>query len=202
MRLPNAAHESRPWRIHELTHDFRLEDVWELPTPGGPDDFPRLVQGIVSGDPSHGSSRVARALFSIRWRLGELFGWDGPDTGLGSRVPTLRDRLPADLRDAPSGPAFDALPFTPLYLIDDEFAAEIANRTMHGIMHLGWVPDGTGGYHGQMAVYVKPNGLFGTAYMATIRPFRHLIVYPPIIRQIGRTWQAGTPSASRLGAPT
>jgi hypothetical protein len=202
MRLPNAAHESRPWRIHELTHDFRLEDVWELPTPGGPDDFPRLVQGIVSGDPSHGSSRVARALFSIRWRLGELLGWDGPDTGLGSRVPTLRDRLPADLRDAPSGPAFDALPFTPLYLTDDEFAAEIANRTMHGIMHLGWVPDGTGGYHGQMAVYVKPNGLFGTAYMATIRPFRHLIVYPPILRQIGRTWQAGTPSASRLGAPT
>jgi hypothetical protein len=176
--------------------------VWELPTPGGPDDFPRLVQGIVSGDPSHGSSRVARALFSIRWRLGELLGWDGPDTGLGSRVPTLRDRLPADLRDAPSGPAFDALPFTPLYLIDDEFAAEIANRTMHGIMHLGWVPDGTGGYHGQMAVYVKPNGLFGTAYMATIRPFRHLIVYPPIMRQIGRAWQAGTPSASRLGAPT
>jgi Protein of unknown function (DUF2867) len=202
MRLPNAAHESRPWRIHELTHDFRLEDVWELPTPGGPDDFPRLVQGIVSGDPSHGSSRVARALFSIRWRLGELLGWDGPDTGLGSRVPTLRDRLPADLCDAPSGPAFDALPFTPLYLIDDEFAAEIANRTMHGIMHLGWVPDGTGGYHGQMAVYVKPNGLFGTAYMATIRPFRHLIVYPPVMRQIGRTWQAGTPSASRLGAPT
>ena len=202
MRLPNTAHTSRPWRIHELTRDFRLEDVWALPTPGGPDDFPRLVQGIASGDPSHGSSRVVRALFSIRWKIGELLCWDGPDTGLGSRVPTLRDRLPVDLRDASSGPAFDALPFTPLYLIDDEFAAEIANRTMHGVMHLGWVPDGTGGYHGQMAVYVKPNGLLGTAYMATIRPFRHLIVYPPIMRQIGRTWQASTPSASRLGAPT
>ena len=24
--------------------DFRLEDVWALPTPGGPDDFPRLVR--------------------------------------------------------------------------------------------------------------------------------------------------------------
>ena len=135
-----------------------------------------------------------------------MLGWDGPDTGLGSRVPTLRDRLPLDLRDAPSGPDFDALPFTPLYLIDDEFAAEIANRTMHGVMHLGWVPDGTGGYHGQMAVYVRPNGLFGTGYMAAIRPFRHLIVYPPIMRQIGRTWRAGTRSgtrsASRLGAPT
>ncbi|MDF2703344.1 MAG: hypothetical protein K0S10_2290, partial [Rubrobacteraceae bacterium] len=31
MRLPNTAHTSRPWRIHELTRDFRLEDVWALP---------------------------------------------------------------------------------------------------------------------------------------------------------------------------
>jgi hypothetical protein len=196
MRLPKTAHESRPWRIHGLTHDFRLEDVWELPTPGGPHDFRRLVQGIVSGDLSKGSSRVVRALFAIRWKIGELLGWDGPETGLGSRVPTLRDRLPVDLRSEP-GPNFDALPFTSLYLIDDEFAAEIANRTMHGVMHLGWVPDGDGGYHGQMAVYVKPNGLFGTGYMAAIRPFRHLIVYPPIVRQIGRTWQAG----ARSGRP-
>ncbi len=201
MRLPNSAHTSRPWRIHELTHDFRLEDVWALPTPGGLDDFPRLVQGIVSGDPAQGSSRGARTLFAIRWKLGELLGWDGPDAGLGSRVPTLRNRLPVDLREAP-GPDFDTLPFTSLYLLEDEWAAEIVNRTVHGVMHIGWVPDPTGGYRGQMAVYVKPNGLLGTAYMAAIRPFRHLIVYPPLLRQIERSWRAGTRSASRLGAQT
>ncbi len=192
MRLPSTAHTSRPWRIHELTREFRLEDVWALPTPGGPDDFPRLVQGITSGDTSQSSSRAARTLFAIRWKLGELFGWDDPDDGLGSRVPTLRDRFPADLRDAPSGPDFGALPFVPLYLLKDEFAAEIANRTMQGVMHLGWVPDGSGGYRGQMAVLVKPNGLLGTAYMAAIKPLRHLIVYPAMIRQIGREWRAGT----------
>ena len=190
MRLPNTEHTSRPWRIHELTRDFRLEDVWALPTPGGPDDFPRLVEGIVSGDPAQGSSRAVRTLWAIRWKLGGLLGWDGPDTGLGSRVPTLRDRLPADLRDAPSGPDFDALPFTSLYLLDNEWAAEIANRTMHGVMHMGWVSDPTGGYRGQMAVLVKPNGLFGTAYMAAIAPFRHRIVYPTMMREIGREWRA------------
>ncbi len=200
MRVSNTAHTSRPWRIHELTRDFRLEDVWELPTPGGPHDFPRLVEGMAAGDPSHSSSSAARTLFAIRWKLGELFGWDDPDSGVGSRVPTLRDRLPVDLRDGPSGPDFDALPFTSLYLIDDEWAGEIANQTMHGVMHLGWVPDGAGGYRGQMAVYVKPNGLLGTAYMAAIRPFRHLIVYPAMMRQIERTWRAGSRSASRLGA--
>jgi len=186
MRLPNSVHTSRPWRIHELTRDFRLEDVWELPGVGGADAFPLLVQAIASGDPSQSSSVAVRTLFAIRWKIGELLGWDGPDAGLGSRVPTLRDRLPADLREASSGPIFTALPFKSLYLIEDEWAAEIANRTMHGVMHIGRIPDETGCFRAQMAVLVKPNGLLGTAYMAAIRPFRHLVVYPPMLRAMGR----------------
>jgi Protein of unknown function (DUF2867) len=188
MRLPAAAHVSRRWRIHELTPDFRLEDVWALPTPGGPDDFPRLVEAIAAGDPARNASSVTRALFAIRWKLGALLGWDATDGGLGARVPTLRDRLPADLRDRPSGPAFDALPFQPLYLLDDEWAGEIANRTVHAVMHLGWVPDGSGGHRGQMAVLVKPNGRLGNAYMEAIAPFRHRVVYPAMLRQLEREW--------------
>ena len=195
MRLPDTAHTSQPWRIHELTGDFRLEDVWALPTPGGPDDFPRVVQGfpqlargLDAADASPGFSRVARALWAIRWKLGALLGWDRPDRGLGSRVPTLRDRLPADLRDTPSGPDLDR--FTSLYLLQDEWAAEIANRTMHGVLHLGWVPDQAGGYRAQMAVLVKPNGRLGKLYMAAIRPLRHLIVYPALLRGIEREWPA------------
>lgn len=190
MRLPKTAHTSQPWRIHEITGDFRLEDVWALPTPGGSDDFPRLVEAISSGDPSRNPSRVARALWAIRWKVGAMFGWDDPDFGLEFRVRTLRDRLPADLRQGPSGPEFDSVPFTSLYLLDDEWAAEVANRTVHGVMHIGWVPDEAGGYRGQMAVLVKPNGVFGTAYMAAIRPFRHRIVYPQMLRQIERQWRA------------
>ena len=200
MRLPNTSHTSRPWRIHELIPDFQLEDVWALPTPGGPDDFPPLVKQVASGDPSQ-NSRVVRTLFAIRWKLGDLLGLDGPGDGVGSRVPTLRDRLPMDLRDTASGLDFDVLPFTSLYLTHDEFAAEIANKTVHAVMHLGWVPDGTGHYRAQMAVYVKANGLLGTTYMTAIRPFRHLIVYPSMIRQIERTW-ADTSSHSRPGATT
>src|SRR4029453_11909824 len=115
-RLPNTAHTSRPWRIHELTRDFRLADGWGLPPPGGPDDFTRLVQLMASGAPSQGSSRAARALWAIRWKLGKRLGWGAAGAGRGPRAPTLRDRLPADLREAPSGPDFAALPFTSLYL--------------------------------------------------------------------------------------
>ncbi len=191
-RLPNTSHTSRPWRIHELTGDFRLEDVWALPTPGGPDDFPRLVQAIASPTSSRRSSRAVRTLFAIRWKVGALLGWDDPEAGVGSRVRTLRDRLPLELRDAPSGPDLHGLPFSPLYLLDNEWAAEIANKTMHGVMHLGWVRDGTGGYRGEMAVYAKPNGLLGTAYMAAIRPFRHLIVYPLMMQQIEQRWRGAS----------
>jgi len=74
MRLPNSAHTSRPWRIHELTRDFRLEDVWALPTAGGRDDFPRLVQLIASFDPLRSSSAAIRTLFAIRRSVGELLG--------------------------------------------------------------------------------------------------------------------------------
>jgi hypothetical protein len=198
MRLPNSAHTSRPWRIHAITEDFKLEDVWALPTPGGKDDLRVLVEGIAESDPAQGSSRVGRALWAIRWKLGEIFGWDDTATGVGSRVASLRDRLPADLREAPTGPEFASAPFTPLYLLEDEFAAEVANKTVHGVMHVGWVPDGSGGYRGQMAVLVKPNGLFGEAYMAAIRPFRHLIVYPPLMREIGRIWRERGAVTSRI----
>ena len=190
MRLPSSAHTQRPWRIHEVAHDFGLVDVWALPTPGGPDDFPRLVHMAAALDPAQSSSFVVRALFAIRWKVGGALGLDDPETGVGSRVPTLRDRLPADLRDTPSTPEFAAAPFEPLYVTADEFAAEIANRTVHGVIHLGWVPDEGGGYRGQMAVLVKPNGLLGNVYMAGIAPFRHLVVYPTMMREFGRTWRA------------
>jgi hypothetical protein len=191
MRLPTTAHTSQPWRIHEIAPDFRVEDVWALPTPGGQDDFPELLGLLTSVDPERGSSAVVRALFAIRWKLGELLGWEDGTWGIGTRVATLRDRLPADLRDGPAAPQLSAsLPFSAVYVSGNEWAAEIANRTMHGVMHLGWVPDGSGGYRGQMAVLVKPNGLLGRAYMAAILPFRYLVVYPRMLDEIGRRWRA------------
>ncbi len=191
MRLPDTAHTSQPWRIHELTDDFRVEDVWALPTPGGPDELDRLVRQIASG---HQMSGISRVLFAIRWKLGALLGWDKPGSGIGARVQTLRNRLPADLRDGPRGPDFG--PFRSVYQLDNEWAAELANSTVHGVMHIGWVPDGVGGYRGQMAVLVKPNGLFGAAYMAAIAPFRYLIVYPALMRTIERQWRSRTSGVS------
>ena len=94
MRLNDSAHLAHPWRIHALTPDFALEDVWALDTPGGPDDFPKLVELVAAGDPAEGSSKVVGALFALRWKLGELLGWDDERDGLGARVATLRSACP------------------------------------------------------------------------------------------------------------
>jgi hypothetical protein len=189
--LPISAHTRMPWLIHDIAKDFRVEDVWALPTPGGPDDFPRLVDLMSSFDPAE-SSPVVRALFAIRWRLGDWLGLDRSDTGLGARTPSLRERLPADLRgDVEVALPADS-PFRLVYLTHREAAFEIANKTVHGVLHLGWRPDGSGGHRGEMAVLVKPNGRYGRAYMAAIAPFRYALIYPLMLRSIGRQWRQQT----------
>ena len=201
-RIPNSAHESRAWRIREIVPDFTLEDVWALPAQGGAGDFPALLEMMASLDPAHGESRPTRALWQLRDRLGSWMGLGrirvpadgGGDAPVGElAIPgtgetSLSERLPDDLRDTAADVDFGSLPFSPLYLTDVEFAAELSNQTVHGVAHLAWVDQGEGQYQGQMAVYVKPRGRFGRGYMALIKPFRYLIVYPALMRQVERAW--------------
>ncbi len=48
MRLPNTAFTDRPWKVHEFTEDFEVEDVWALQTRGGPDGLALLVEQLTS----------------------------------------------------------------------------------------------------------------------------------------------------------
>jgi len=207
MRLPNAAHESRPWRIREIAPDFIVEDVWALPAHGGAGDFQTLLEILASGGPAGLDSLAARTLWQVRDRLGSWLGlgriaapvYSGLGSAAGSLpIPgtnesSLASRLPADLRNTAADLKFGSLPFLPLYRTDVEFAAEMSNQTVHCVMHVAWVDQGAGRYQGQSAIYVKPRGPLGSAYMALIRPFRHLIVYPAILRHVERTWNARVP---------
>jgi hypothetical protein len=203
MRLPNETHQSHFWRIHDVVPDFTLEDVWALPAKGRAEDFPALLELLAASDPASAKSLPTRFLWQLRDRLGELFDLgrissavDGEEGGLpipGTKEASLAGRLPDELRGTAADVSFASLPFVPLYRTDDEFAAEISNRTVHGVMHLAWVDQGEGRYQGQMAVYVKPRGLFGKGYMELIKPFRHWIVYPALMRQTERTWNTRVP---------
>jgi hypothetical protein len=200
VRLPNSEHEAHPWVIAEIAPDFKLLDVWALPVQGGPDEFEALVDQIASSDPARAGSLATRVLFAVRLRLGSWFGWDDPTKKRpipGCTETTLRDRLPESLRDSDArfpviGAAMEqtAGGFAPLYRTDDEWAAEISNDTVHGVLHLAWVEQAGGRWRAQMGVYVKARGWFGEVYLKLIEPFRHLIVYPALMRHIGRAWDA------------
>jgi hypothetical protein len=153
-----------------------------------------LVEIMVSLDPANGDSRATRALFSLRYRLGEWFGWGDATDKLpvpGRTETTLSARVPENLRDTTTRPVVvSSTTFIPLYRTDDEWAAELSNRTVHAVMHLAWIDQGEGVYRGQMGIYVKTRGKLGAAYMTLIGPFRHFIVYPALMRQIERAWKA------------
>ena len=201
-RIPNSVHEAGPWRIREIVPDFTLEDAWAMPVSGRADEFPQALELLAASDPANAESLPARLLWRLRDRLGAWLdlgeiaapkeGGEGP-TIPGTGETSLAARLPDDLRGTGAEVRFSSLPFVPLYRTADEFAAEVGNRTMHGVMHLAWARRDDDTYQAEMAVYVKPNGRFGTAYMALIKPFRHLIVYPALMRQSERTWASRPP---------
>jgi Protein of unknown function (DUF2867) len=211
MRVPVARHESRSWRIREIAPDFTVEDVWVLPCEGGAEDFCTLVEIMSAGDMPESS--LFRALWWVRDQLGRWFGVGRISVPAehaaagkaalpipGTNELSLAERLPPDLRDTASEARFDAVPMVSLYRTNDEFAAELSNRTVHSVMHLAWVEQGDGHYRGEMAVYVKPRGLFGKAYMSFIKPFRYAIVYPALMRHIEREWTARSGRRRRTAA--
>lgn len=191
MRLPPAHHAALPWRIAEIAPDFELIDAWALPVTARADELGELETLFSRIDPTgEGGSRASAWLFALRRRLGDWFGWDRDRHTLpipGCRETSLRERLPAELRGAPSDPPGSR--FRLVYRTPTEWAREVSNNTVHAVLHVGWVPQPDGDYRAQLGVYVKPRGRFGPMYMAAIAPFRHHVVYPAMLRQIGHLWR-------------
>lgn len=200
----------RRWIIDEIAQDFTLLDVWPLPVEGSRDDFDAFLEVLTTFDPVRDSSVLTRGLFWLRHRAGAALGWDDPRKIRqmpGSAETTLSERLPTELRSAAGASGEEVGLFggamaerggriRRLYRTADEAAVEISNDTVHGVLHLGWVERGDGRYQAQLSVYVKPRGTLGHAYLKLIQPFRHLIVYPSLMRGIDRAWRGARPAGS------
>jgi hypothetical protein len=110
----------------------------------------------------------------------------------------VRARLDDDDRRRDSG----ALPrrvggaFEPVYAFPEEALLEIANRTIHALLHLSWVEVPGGRRAAVLAVYVKSRGWQSRAYMGLIQPFRHAVVYPAWIEHLTRTWRHLRPASA------
>ena len=102
---------------------------------------------------------MSRVLFGIRWKLGEWFGWDDDKLPIpGANETRSSAGFPQICAVRP--PASTPARFRSTRSIEPiaQSAAEISNKTVHAMMHLGWVDKGHGDNQGQMAVRVKPRG--------------------------------------------
>ena len=204
MKIRNDLHLKQPWRVHELTGDFLLEDVWQFPIEAAPESaqnfelfrevFKKAMEDIKDTGP-------AGALFRFRMWLGKLFNWDSAQ----SATPVFnKDSLlhrycsgthPEGAADRDAAPAGDQGGFHPVYAIERETLSEIANKTVHAALHLSWVPLETGQYTARLAVYVKILHPFTRWYMLLIKPFRLWIVYPTMMRRTGKLWRQAASTA-------
>ena len=78
--------------------------------------------------------------------------------------------------------------FVSVYQEADEQLLRIANRSVTAFLHFSLVDR-----RPRLAVYVRPHGWLGRAYMRLIDPFRRRIVYPGLLA-------AGDRAAARLSA--
>lgn len=200
MRRPASEHTAQPWRVHALATDFELLDVWRYPIRVPADIALRDVVGFLAETQSELVSKngLAAMLFRLRAWLGRIFRWDAaprperreerhPSTSLRARLATASRTGSLEAEGDEEGSTSD-MGFHPVYQTEDESLAEIQNATVHALMHLGRLVDANGDWSPQMAVYVKPRGLLGRVYMASISPFRHWIVYPAMMRAARRAW--------------
>jgi hypothetical protein len=185
-------------RCHAFLADVPLHDVWAIPVEGGgPNRTIHDAYEILFGSQRPRAPLAVRALFTLRWSLGRMFGWDTErhDSQTSSYVHRLSD---ADRLQSTVRPGTRSGPFRVLYAFANEAVAEIRNATVHGFMALALVPEEAvpeeagfirpNAYTLYLAVYVKPVNRLTPFYMALIEPFRRFIVYPALCRGAQRTW--------------
>ncbi|MEQ9299816.1 MAG: DUF2867 domain-containing protein [Cyclobacteriaceae bacterium] len=192
MRINKEEHLKHPWRVHSLLKDLRIEDVWLLPVEVKADQpIGELNTAFVQALEKTASSGFAGWLFQLRFFLGRVFGWED-DTKLKESLPigSIRERYASQegLHDLDTH--FEGFgDFVPVYDLREEMLSEIENATVLAAAHFGRVARGNGKYGVQMTVYVKPKGLLGHFYMQLIKPFRLYVVYPVMLKIIGRQWE-------------
>jgi hypothetical protein len=68
--------------------------------------------------------------------------------------------------------------FVTVYVEPEERLYRIENRTVTALLHVAVVDR-----RPRLAVYVRPHGVLGRAYLALIEPFRRFVVYPSLVRR-------------------
>lgn len=192
MRINQEEHLKLPWRVHRLLPDLRVEDVWELPVEMESDQgIGELYHAFVKAMEQTVKTGMAGWLFRLRLAIGSILGWENhektkvrfPEGSIRAQYAEQEGLSRLDM----NYPSFGD--FVPVYDLRDEMLAEIENETVLAAAHFGKFEKDVGKFGVHMTIYVKPKGWFGEFYMALIKPFRLVVVYPAMLAMIGRQWR-------------
>jgi hypothetical protein len=196
MRVPAEEFRALDLEVHAFLADVALRDVSAIDLPGGgPDRTISDVRALLFRDGHRTGAFPVRILFSIRFWLGRLFGWDrtiheeAEDSYVKKLSDEQRDRSVADPGTADG-------PFRLVYQFPNEVLGEVRNATVHAFSCMT-IRRTAPGYRFYWAIYVKSVSRFTPIYMALIEPFRRFVVYPAILRRLRASWL--TAYASRGG---
>lgn len=191
MKIKNEEHFKNKWIVQDLLSDFAVEDVWQFPVTLQKEHNIALFQAQLFGAMEQLSQKgLPGLLFKFRFFLGQFFGWDKAKASIDNSIKkgSIRERYATRFQLAEADLiSVSEADFEPVYILENESLAEIKNETVHAGLHLAKVPFKKA-YTVQMAVYVQPKGSLGKFYMALIKPFRLAIVYPAMMRMVGKHW--------------
>jgi Protein of unknown function (DUF2867) len=195
-RVSTKEFERLPLRVHTFLAGVPLHDVWSV-------DLPRWRAGVTLDEflqtASNGKvdtcgcskssslftpSPLVRMLLDIRFFVGRFFGWDREPAATATFATRLTDTdRSRSLVGAGTRNGF----FRVVYRFENEQLIELINRTAHAAA-LSVLVETPTAYRFYLGVYVRGVSRFTPFYMASIDPFRKLIVYPSLLRSIRARW--------------
>jgi hypothetical protein len=195
MRVPREEFRSLGLEVHGILSDVSLHDVSAIDLPGG--GAGRTISDIrslIAGENRRAANPAVRVLVALRARVGRLFGWDSDAHKIHNHQDTSYiHRLSADVkRRSALAPGSPDGRLQLLYILERESLAEFRNATVHGLFAIA-LTETPVGYRLYLGVYVHPVSRLTPLYMALIDPFRRFIVYPAVLRRIGRAWEKRYP---------
>lgn len=180
--------EQMPLFAHRFLAGVPMTSLYRLNLPGGPNGMTMLdikeAVGFNTQELEAGS--ITKFLFWLRGLIGRIFGWDD-DKELAESV-SFVPRLTAEERERSLiEPGKKEGISRVLYCFENEFAAEIINKTVHCF----WVmatERTSNGYELYMAVYVRKLNWFTPIYMALVTPMLKWVIYPALNKSVIRNW--------------
>lgn len=186
----------KPLRVHRFLGGVPLRTLSRVDLPGGRAEMTIAEISAVVGFGDQVEVQVGpitRALFWLRTLIGRILHWDDAKK-LADSVSYLSRLTAEDRARSIIEPGLPQGISRVLYCFENEFLAEIVNRTVHCFYLLASERTATG-YALYLAVYVKRLNWFTPIYMALISPMLKWVIYPSMENGVKRRWAREFPPA-------